>query len=252
MSTSQFSGAFGYSDAIRLFEELACSTWNLLADAKRLGLSFSEDTVSDLNMLQIARSHVNAVKVSRVTNRQEHFVGFDWMWLVSAPGVGRVIYVVQAKKMRLDNTPSYAYGTLKYPRCPPFQIDVLQKFADKIGAVPLYCFYNNVSNSEVTNHWHCRDRPDPPQMGCTLVPLGAVQVVHNGDGKRDFRRIHHCQCAVPWRCLFHPNCSKFSFQRKAVDAPTNMDQTQDNNAVRGAAFEYLSGVLLDDVDTVAL
>ena len=151
MSTSQSSGTFGYPDAVRLFEDLASSTWDWLADAKRLGLGFSEDTVSDLNMLQIARSQINEVKVGRVTKGQERFVGFDWMWLISAPGVGRAIYVVQAKKMRLDNALSYGYGSLRYPHNPPFQIDMLQDFADSLGAVPLYCFYNNVADSEVTN-----------------------------------------------------------------------------------------------------
>ncbi len=135
MSTSQSSGTFGYPDAIRLFEDLASSTWDWLADAKRLGLGFSEDTVSDLNMLQIARSQINEVKVGGVTKGQERFVGFDWMWLISEPGVGRAIYVVQAKKMRLDNALSYAYGSLRYPHNPPFQIDMLQDFADSLGAL---------------------------------------------------------------------------------------------------------------------
>ena len=79
MSTFQSSGTFGYPDAIRLFEDLASSTWDWLADSKRLGLGFSEDTVSDLNMLEIARSQINEVKVGRVTKGQERFVGFDWM-----------------------------------------------------------------------------------------------------------------------------------------------------------------------------
>ncbi len=252
MSTSPSSGTFGYPNAIRLFEELACSTWNWLADAKHLGLGFSEDTVSDLNMLQIARSQLHAVKVGRVTKGREHFVGFDWMWLVSAPGVGRVIYVVQAKKMRLDNAPSYAYGSLRYPRQPPFQIDALQAFAGSVGAVPLYCFYNNVSDSEATNHWHCRQQPDPPQMGCTLVPLYTVRTVHNGTGKRDFHRIHQYPCALPWRCLFHPKGSKFSFQRETDDAQMNTARNLDNGVGRDVAFDYLSGELSDDADTVDL
>lgn len=252
MSTPQSSGTFGYPGAIGLFEALASSTWDWLADAKRLGLSFSEDTVSDLNMVQIARSQINEVKVGRVTKGRERFVGFDWMWLISAPGIGRAIYVVQAKKMRLDNGPSYAYGSLRYPHSPPFQIEILQDFADWLGGVPLYCFYNNVPDSEASRHWHCFQQSDPPQMGCTLVPIDAVRVVHYARGKRDFHRIHQYQCAVPWRCLFHPACSKFSFQSEAVYDLTSPNQSSGSGVGRDAAFEYLSGALSGDEDTVDL
>ena len=57
---------------------------------------------------------------------------------------------------------------------------------------------------------------------------------------------------MPWRCLFHPNCNEFSFQRKAVDAPTDVGRIPDNGVGRDAVFEYLSGVLSGDVDTVDL
>ena len=252
MSTSLSSGTSGYPNAITLFESLARSTWDWLADAKRLGLGFSEDTVSDLNMVEIARSPIDEVKVGRVTKRGERFVGFDWMWIISAPGVGRAIYVVQAKKMRLDRAPSYAYGSLKYPHNPPFQIDALEDFADWLGAVPLYCFYNHVTDTEAIRHWHCSQKPDPPQMGCTLVPLNAVRVVHCGSGKRDFHRVHQYPCAVPWRCLFHESCSKFSFQRTAGSGSDNVDRGPSNGVGRDAAFEYLSGALSGDVDTIDL
>ena len=203
-------------------------------------------------MVKIARSSFNEVKVGRVTKGRERFVGFDWMWLISAPGVGLAIYVVQAKKMRLDNAQSYAYGSLKYPSNPPFQIDALQDFADWLGAIPLYCFYNYVDDSVARRYWHCSLPETPPQMGCTLIPLDAVRVVHDGTGKRDFRRLHQFQCAVPWRCLFHQKCNKFSFQRMAGSGSETMNRIQDDGPGRDATFEYLSDALAGDVDTIDL
>ena len=79
-----------------------------------------------------------------------------------------------------------------------------------------------------------------------------MRVVHNGTGKRDFRRVHQFQCAVPWRCLFHENCSKFSFQRVAGSGSEAIVRSQDDGVGRAAAFEYLSGALSGDVDTIDL
>ena len=42
MSLSQVLGPSRYTNAIDLFESLASATWDWLADAKRLGLGFSE------------------------------------------------------------------------------------------------------------------------------------------------------------------------------------------------------------------
>ena len=89
-------------------------------------------------------------------------------------------------------------------------------------------------------------------MGCTLAPLDAVRVVHNAKGKKDFRRIHQYRCAVPWRCLFHPKCSKFSFQKKAVNHLVEANRSSDNSVGRDAAFEYVSVALSGDVDTIDL
>ena len=252
MNIAQNTGAFGYPQAISLFESLASSTWGWLGDSKRFNLGFSEDTISDLNMLEVARSVQGEVQVGRVSKRRERFVGFDWMWLISRPGTRRAIYVVQAKKMRLDDAQSYSYGSLKYPSSPPFQIDALKAFADSIGAIPLYCFYNYVDDSVANAYWHCTQQRDPCQMGCTLAPLKAVRTVHDGPGKRDFSSIHKFQCVVPWRCLFHPKCAKFSFQEMAKGGSTTEGQNSNDNAVRDDVFEHLSGVLSGNADSVDL
>lgn len=84
----------GYSSALRMFEHLAASTWGWLADARRLGLGFSEDTISDLAMLEIARNGLSGVGVRRVSKQAERAVGFDWLWVVSRPGRVPTIYVV--------------------------------------------------------------------------------------------------------------------------------------------------------------
>ena len=209
MSTIQTHGPYRNTDALKLFESLADLTWGYLRDARRLKLGFSEDTISDLAMLEIGRTVPNEVGVFRVSKLDERIVGFDWLWVLFRSGMAPAVYVVQAKKLKLDQTSAYSYGRLRYKAGPRYQMDALEEFADWIGAIPLYCFYNHVDDDTARLYWNCRIQqpPDPPQMGCTVVPLDVVRPVHDGRGPKRFDSIHWHPDAVPWRCLFHPSCT---------------------------------------------
>ena len=212
MSRLRPQRAIGSIRALGLFETLAESAWDWLDHARKLRLGFSEDTISDLTALEIARRASTEVGVGRVSKRKERFVGFDWMWIINRPGGRHAIYVVQAKKMRIDQSKSYSYGRVKYPSSPPYQIDALQDFARHIGAVPLYCFYNNVNGMTVKPFWNClRESPSAPQMGCTLVPLKVARLVHDGRISNNFQSIHRRPEAIPWRCLFTQNARVSTF-----------------------------------------
>ena len=135
------------------------------------------------------------------------------MWVLLRDREAPVVYAVQAKKMKLDHKGNFSYGALKYRIGPDrYQIDALQSFANRTGAIPLYCFYNNVDDWLAEMYSNCRQqkKADIPQMGCTLAPLDVVRPIHDGKGSKDFRSIHQSARVVPWRCLFHPNCTDFS------------------------------------------
>ena len=204
MTSTQSPAPLGGSGIIQLLESLAKSSWDWLEHARRLRIGFSEDTISDLTALEIARHYPNEITIKRVSKRIEGLVGFDWAWVFHRPQMLPIIYVVQAKKLRLDDSRRYVYSKLKYGNRSGHQIDALGQFADWIGATPLYCFYNNVHNQTASAHWHCQQQPqpDPPQMGCTLVPLASVRPIHDGPGPRDFDSLHRTKDALPWRCIF--------------------------------------------------
>lgn len=236
MSTIQTLGPPGNPDALELFEALAQLTWGWLCDARRLRLGFSEDTISDLAMLEIARTVPSEVGVFRVSKLDERKVGFDWLWVILGSGMSPAFYVVQAKKLKLDETSTYSYGRLRYKAGSGYQLDALEKFADWIGAIPLYCFYNHVDDPTATLHWSCciQQLPDPPQMGCTVAPLEVVRPVHDGKGPKRFDSIHWHPDAVPWRCLFHPSCT-----RTGVRDFSSRRQEEHTRTGRMGALEFL-------------
>ena len=237
--------------AVRLFESLASSAWGWLGAARQLRLGFSEDTISDLTALKIARRASSEAAVRRVSKYKERFVGFDWLWIIRRSGGGHAIYVVQAKKMRIDQSQTFRYGRVKYPSNPPYQIEALDAFARHIDAVPLYCFYNHVEGLALARYWHCQreQRPCPPQLGCTLVPINVAHSVHNGRISNNFRSIHSRPEAVPWRCLFHRECTTFDLYSVSERKPEGEGQTQARN--RGdAVAEYLSESAAEDSNPI--
>ena len=199
--------------ALTLFEHIARTTWEWLGQARKLNLSFSEETVTDIAALQIAGAASNQVRISKATRQQEKLYGIDWMWFIGNPRQGYSRYAVQAKKITLDSSANFSYRLRRrVSRIPgsEFQIERLGTFARRARAIPLYCFYNNVKSTLATRYWHCRVYPHQPddirQMGCTVVPLHAVQVVHKPHHRKNFSVVHQGGSSIPWRCLFHSSC----------------------------------------------
>ena len=106
------------------------------------------------------------------------------MWIFH--NAGPMAYVVQAKRMKLDQSGSYSYSSLRYKAGSRFQIEALDDFAKGVGVKPLYCFYNNVDTTIAMSHWHCQTEPSPNilQMGCTHGSLGMVKLIHDDPGSR--------------------------------------------------------------------
>ena len=198
----------GVLSPCQLFDSLAGTTWDWLGCARDVKLSISEDSITDIIALEIARARLNGVKVTMVTKRIEGSTGFDWMWFIARRGRGYVRYAVQAKKMKIDKTDNYSYP-IRYRSGSEYQLCKLKRFAQSVGAIPLYCFYNHVDSTTARQHWNCRQPPGPygvRHMGCTLAALQVVKAVHAPGHTKNFTAVHKHRSAVPWRCLFHPSC----------------------------------------------
>ena len=245
---------------LTLFESIARTTWEWLGEARERKLSFSEETITDIAALQIAGGASSQVKVAKASRLEEKRYGIDWMWFIGNPTQGYSRYAVQAKKVTLDTSTNFSYRLRhRVSRIPgsEFQIQRLERFAGRARAIPIYCFYNNVDSILATSYWHCQVYPDQPddirQMGCTIVPLDAVQEVHKPHRRKDFSAVHQDKRSMPWRCLFHPGCLVAALHSKSDDRQEMLaDRPSQDDQVSRWRIESLPEFLLQDDPVVEI
>lgn len=232
------------TSARQLFETLAAVTWSRLKVAESLACPQSEETITDINLFEIALARLPGVRVYKATKQVESKKGFDWEWWIGSNGSGWWRYSVQAKRLNLS---SGKYDHIRHRVGDKWQIDLLSSFAKKQGSIPLYCFYNWVPSTEAKIGWQCNFPLQEEQLGCTVVPLELVLHAHKPRAKKTFTELHKDRRALPWRCLvacpyiyeafnsgvvsrdWHPLASSDFSPRRYEGLPDALQQYSDDN-----------------------
>lgn len=180
-------------------EKIAEDTWHKLKEAQSLHVRLGEETLTDLLMLEMKRQEAaHSFRVDQTTKKEEASSGTDLLVVVREGTTADArLYAIQAKKLFRSGH----YEALKKEN--NVQLDNLEEYAQQIGALPYFLFYNFVSDSR--QYWHCGRNYDESQLGCTLVPSRVVRVALEMPPKfrpRTFQYLHGPQHALPWRCLF--------------------------------------------------
>jgi hypothetical protein len=163
----------------------------------QLDCSFLETTFTDINLLDIAVAQLPTVRVYKAHGTDEPEKGFDWEWWIGRAGrFWR--YSVQAKLLKYV---SQRYHSLRHVVAGRQQIEILEDFSINQGTIPLYCFYNAVSDADAAAGWHCNLLRENAQLGCTVVPLDVVRPYTEPWSRRSFPNLHADDRALPWRCL---------------------------------------------------
>jgi hypothetical protein len=185
------------SPARTLFERLASETWQKIPLGHQFKCRYLETTFNDNHMFDIAIAKLPGVRVFKAAGTDERDYGFDWEWWIGQPGrFWR--YSVQAKLHAYKHD---CYHHLTHKVKSRLQIDLLDSFSQAQASIPLYCFYNSVSQKVARAAWHCPLPFDAEQLGCTLVPLDAVKPYTARYQRRSFANLHCDDRALPWRCI---------------------------------------------------
>ena len=171
----------GHLDSLdSLLATLSGETWERLRDAAKLSVSFGEETITDLLALDINRKGLKTTTFEQISKPVEAYIGTDYEWWVGHDQIGWIRLAVQAKKLVLDRQ---QYNFRHANKSNIQQIDLLERYAKKVRALPLYCLYNYSNNVDSQGHWRCGLRPfEEKDLGCTVVPsrtirrLGSVDI----------------------------------------------------------------------------
>src|SRR5689334_21335302 len=85
------------------FEDLAARTWDYLLAGEQTKVRLGEETLTDINLVDLQRAHPAQVQTVKFTKSQERRNGADWeLWLFEK---GHVLALrFQAKKLYRDGT----------------------------------------------------------------------------------------------------------------------------------------------------
>lgn len=182
----------------KVLEELSVDTWERLRDSQPLQIRFGEETITDLLLLDLKRKNPSHTRIVQTPKYKEKNQGTDWEWWVGSPRLKWLRFAVQAKKLDIK--------TLRYPGFghkvgTDSQIDLLERYATRNQAIPLYCLYNFAKPPATPDAWRCCQNFDEPQLACTVTSIDIVRSAIAQHGCRNFNWIHQYPQTLPWRCL---------------------------------------------------
>lgn len=177
------------------FIAMAQKIWTELGRARLLGISRSEETVTENLLLQIKSAHPREVETFQFNKHEESITGADWEWWLT-DGQLWVGFLVQAKILRQK---ANIYSSIKHKVRGRPQIDILLDQANLKGIPALYFLYNHTSLTFPKLSWNCLSTaPQLEQLGCTVAHAAAIKplIKQGGVGISTLGPV-----CIPLRCL---------------------------------------------------
>ena len=176
------------------FRTEAGVVWNKMQKAASVGISLSEETLTESSLYSMALAHQGkGIRIDLATKPAEKKHGADWEWWLIKRGRG-VCFRIQAKRLFANGR----YNSLTKSGASAYaQLDKLVSVSKTDGAEPLYCFYNfPVPNVALTGPNPCKhDYRAPSYWGCALAFPDKVKQAKSNEFKA-LRPVMH-----PWHLL---------------------------------------------------
>lgn len=182
------------------FKQVSIRTWNILRNAYEFDMSIGEETITDINLLELQMRQPSAVFTKKLTRYDESLIGADWIWAIVGRTGATIILYVQAKKFFPDTG---RYNSL-IERAHPFrQVDMLIRnsfFYYPLGIMmyPIYAFYNYFPEHGRQICCNCMNIMDSNLAGCSYAD--AIQIKNKIEaGQNSKNDLYPLQFA--WSCL---------------------------------------------------
>ena len=180
-------------------EYLGPRVWWRIRDGEMLKVRQGEVTITDSALLELCALGSPSIRVWKIGPTEERRVGADIDMLIRhRQETWR--YLIQAKRLNAAGT---RYDTLAHKTNGVPQIDLLERAAKQLRAVPLYGFYNYLALDRPADCWNCCEKPPKTDLfGWTVTPLSTVRRALSTNRARTFQKIHSDPASRPIRCLF--------------------------------------------------
>jgi len=170
--------------------------WDRRRQAKATGFPFSEETVTETVLLDLASALSNVIHIVPFTKPKEGETGADWEWcLYDLPNNRYLRFLVQAKVLD-DKDQVYAHIDRYIGNTGVRQIDRLAETSAARGVPALYAFYNHVTDRSRVPTDRCGCHGCLPCWGASVAPLEAVLTALPD---KSFDTLRHV--SMPWLCM---------------------------------------------------
>ena len=206
---------YGFTPQQQCLLGLSRNTWRRRGAAKRTGLSFNEETVTEGLLLDLKSHFPGHVEIVPFSKQRERHTGADWAWAFVGPGgCGYQGMLVPAKRLD-DKDDGY---TCLYK---DHQIGQLIATGKRYGLPPVYAFYNHLSDdSRIPPHF-CGTlttmyRSCPEVWGVSLASAISIRR-KQPDKSFDCHRNH----SIPLHCLLCSHGTGLQYTTGSAGAATD-------------------------------
>jgi hypothetical protein len=202
-----------------LFETVAAATWRRIRDGHDYSVRQGEEGLSDWLLLELVAAGLRDVRLAKTNKAREAKQGTDWEWWIGNGAQGWLRYAVQAKLIDVD---SERFPTITHFVNNTLQVDILERYAARQRAIPIYCFYSFLRGFPSARGAAVLPAVPIEQFGCSVAPLSTVRAAIQTRGRKRFQHLHGTGTLFPWRCLvccpsFGP-ATELSNPLRSVDA----------------------------------
>jgi hypothetical protein len=173
----------------------------LLDRASNVSSQLLEETLTDMNVLELRFNHPKDVITKTFTKPQEAITGADWEWWLTGPSNQWLGFRLQAKVVELQSS-TYKHLHYKGKQSNAFQSDVLIQSAlsNNPPLIPLYCLYSFWDSQAVQPNWPCGTYNfNVKSYGCSLMSAFQVRHLRKNKNKNDIGSL--VPYMKPWQCL---------------------------------------------------
>ena len=143
------------------FRTLSYKTWDLLGKGRSVHCQMGEETITDLNLLELIVRHTKQVVTHIFTKPAEAATGADWEWWFTGGGKW-VGFRAQAKILELRTE---TFSNLHYKTSKGYQADILisSALSGTPPRIPIYCLYLHWCPQSDALPWPCGSFTSTPE-----------------------------------------------------------------------------------------